>query len=221
MLLFGNIIDFFYMDKRKNKAAKLKVLILEQALKMIGNKSFEDLHVETLCKQVKISKVTFFNYFPQKEDILLYHFRIWCLAREVELSKNRHEGMKGIFFLFDKLCDAMELYQGMMLGLTAYLSNIKRTPRPFPVKKEEKILLFPQFPEVSNIEILSLEQIIEKFVLEAIFKKEITKSTSTRDITNLFSSLFYGVIVVCHTNQLKPIKPYVRNIVDFAIKGLV
>ncbi len=86
------------MSLRKEKAARLKVHVLDQTLKLIGRKSFDDLFVDDICEKVKISKVTLFKYFPQKEDILLYFFRMWSLRRSVELVHKPKEGLAGIYY---------------------------------------------------------------------------------------------------------------------------
>lgn len=208
------------MGIRKEKAAKLKVQILDQTLKLIGKKSFHDLYVEELCEKVKISKVTFFKYFPQKEDVLLYYFRIWCLGRAVELKEKPREGIQAMYFLFDKLGDEFENRPGLMLSLIGYLSDSRRPPKPFPVKVEEKRLLFPEQEDINTIEILSLDQMLEKFTLEAIFRKEITKTTSTRDITNLLTTTFLGSVTTAHINQINPIKIFFRRNLELLLKGL-
>jgi AcrR family transcriptional regulator len=208
------------MSLRKEKAARLKVQVLDQTLKLVGKKSFDDLYVDDICAKVKISKVTLFKYFPQKEDILTYYFRIWCLARTVELIQKPKEGMLAIYYLFDKLSEEFEERPGFLLSLVGYLADARRPPKPFPVKPEERKLLFPEVENIGAIEIMSLDQMFEKFVLEAIFKKEITKSSSTRDITNLIVSLFYGGLMVAQLNQQSPLKPYFRRIIDLSLKGL-
>ena len=208
------------MDLRKKKAAKLKVQILDQTLKLIGKKSFEDLYVDELCAKVKISKVTFFKYFPQKEDVLLYYFRIWCLTRAVELKEKPREGIDAIHYLFDKLSEECEARPGLMLSLIGYLSDFKRPPKPFPVKAEEKKIIFSSYEDINAVEILSLDQMLERFTLEAIFKKEITKTTSTRDITNLLLTVFLGGISTSHINQLSPVKIFFRRNLDMVLRGL-
>ncbi|HEY0652239.1 MAG TPA: TetR/AcrR family transcriptional regulator [Chryseosolibacter sp.] len=208
------------MSLRKEKAARLKVQVLEHTLKLVGKKAFDDIYVEDICEKVKISKVTFFKYFPQKEDVLLYHFRIWCLSRSVDLKLKPKEGIQGVYFLLDKLSEECETHPGLMLSLIGYLSDSKRPPKPFPVKPEEKKLLFPEVEDVSSVEILSLDQMLEKFTLEAIFKKEITKTTSTRDITNLFNTVFLGSIVTAHMTQQSPLKLFFRRNLDNLMKGL-
>jgi len=208
------------MSLRKEKAARLKVQVLEHTLKLIGKKPFEDLYVDDICEKVKISKVTFFKYFPQKEDVLLYHFRIWCLSRSVELMQRPKEGLQGIYYLFDKLSEECEDHPGLILSLIGYWSDLRRPPKPFPVKPEEKKLLFPHHENISAVEIFSLDQMIEKFTLEAIFRKEITRTTATRDITNLFTTAFIGSIVTAHLNQLHPMKLFFRRNLDHIMKGL-
>lgn len=210
----------YAMSLRKEKAARLKLSVLEQTLKLIGKKPFDDLYVEEICDKVKISKVTLFKYFPQKEDILLYYFRIWCLRRAVELREKPKEGIQGINFLFDKLGDEYENHPGIILSLFAYLADIKRTPKPFPVKVEEKKILFEEINDIHLVEIQSVDQMFEKFALEAIFRKEITKNTSTRDITQLFTALFYGSVLTAHVSQLNPIKMFFRKNIELVLKGL-
>ena len=130
------------------------------------------------------------------------------------------EGVQGIFYLFDKLSEACETSPGIILSFFAYLMDLKRSIKPFPVKVEEKRLLFPDQSDIASIDIQSIDQMIEKFALEAIFKKEITKTTSTRDITNLLCSIFYGGVVTAHINQLTPLSYFFKKNVEMTLKGL-
>ncbi len=208
------------MSLRKEKAARLKLAVLDCTLKLIGKKSFDDIHVDEICAKVKISKVTLFKYFPQKEDVLLYYFRLWCLRRAVELRDKPKEGLAGFSFLFDKLSEDAETHPGIILSLLAYLADLKRSFKPFPVKAEEKKLLFPDVENVQSVEIQSVDQMFEKFSLEAIFKKEITKTSSTRDITQVLISVFYGSVLTAHINQLTPLKNFFRKNLELTLKGL-
>jgi AcrR family transcriptional regulator len=208
------------MGLRKEKAARLKIAILDQTLKLIAKRSFDDLYIDEICAKVKISKVTLFKYFPQKEDILLYYFRLWCLQRAVELKDKPREGVAGMQFLFDRISEDYETHPGIMLSLVAYLADLKRTPKPFPLKAEEKKLFFSERADIQTVEIQSIDQMFERFSLEAIFKKEITKTTSTRDITNMLMSVVYGTVITAHINQLSPLKIFFRKNLEMTLKGL-
>jgi len=208
------------MSLRKEKAARLKLAILETTLKLIGRRPFEDLFVEDICQRVKISKVTLFKYFPVKEDILAYYFRAWCLKRTVELREKPKEGVQGVTYLMERLGEDYDQHPGIVLSLVAYLSSPKRPPMPFPLKSEEKTLLFPDVPDIQQVEIMSIEQLMEKFALEGVFKKEFTKTSNTRDITHALMSLFFGSVVTLHMTQSSPTKSFMRRLVELVVKGM-
>lgn len=210
----------YAMSLRKEKAARLKLSILEHTLKLIGKRPFEDLFVEDICQRVKISKVTLFKYFPVKEDILAYYFRVWCLRRTVELKDKPKEGLQGIQYVFDKLSEDFDQNPGIILSLVAYLSSPKRPPKPFPLKAEEKKLIFPDMPDIQNVEIMSIEQLMEKFALEAVFRKEITRTSNTRDITHMLMALFFGAVTTLQMTQVSPTKPFMRRLVELGVKGV-
>ena len=128
--------------------------------------------------------------------------------------------MQGVYFLSDKLSDECENHPGLMLSLIGYLADLKRPPKPFTVRPEEKQLLFPDLKDIHTVEILSLDQMLEKFTLEAIFRKEITKTSSTREITNLFLTVLLGSIVTAHINQISPLKFFFRKNIDLVMRGL-
>ncbi|MCU0369561.1 MAG: hypothetical protein MUF39_12100, partial [Cyclobacteriaceae bacterium] len=155
-----------------------------------------------------------------KEDILLYFLRLWCLRRTVELRERPREGVAGIYYLFEKLGEDFENHPGIILSMMAYLADLKRAPKPFPVKAEEKKLLFQEIKDIQQLEIMSVDQMFERFALEAIFKKEITKTSSTRDLTTIFSAMFYGLILTAHLQQAEQQKFYFKRNVEIVIKGL-
>jgi len=208
------------MSLRKEKAARLKLSVLEHTLKLIGRRPFDDLYVDDICVRVKISKVTLFKYFPAKEDILSYYFRVWCLRRTVELREKPKDGVQGIYYLFDKIGEDFDQHPGIVLSVMAYLSNPKRVPKPFPLKVEEKKLLFPDVADIASVDIQSIDQLIEKHALEAVFRKEITKTSSTRDITNLLTSLFFGSIISLQLNHGNQTKQFMRRNLELVLKGM-
>lgn len=205
---------------RSVKSARIKLEVLKETKALIGKGSFKDLYVAELCKKVKISKVTLFKYFPQKEDILLYYLRIWCLDLAVALKNDPREGLKGIYYLTDELSEEYEKRPGLILSLLGYIATIERITKPFTVKVEERKLLYPNADDLENIEIKSIEQFLEGFILEAIFKGEITKRGDTNDIMNLVLSQIYGIILTAHQHRISPIKLYFRRNIDALITGL-
>lgn len=206
------------MTHREEKSAKLKLLILQRTLDLSQQKTFKDIHVQEICKACRISKVTFFKYFPQKEDILLYYFRIWGIRCALELTKSKKEGLAGLYYLFEQIGKEYEKHKHIVLALVGYLVNMERPHAPFPVKKAERQLLFPDADEV-KVDVTGLHQMMEKLLLEAIFKKEITKVSDTKELTNIFLTLFYGNLLTAHLRQ-QPVRMVLHHNFNDVLKGL-
>lgn len=205
---------------REKKSARIKLDILIASVQLVGKKSFTDLYVEDICDRAGTSKVTFFKYFPQKDDILLYYLRTWCLDRAVELYHQPKEGIDGILYLFDKVADTYERNPGLILSLISYFTSLSRPPSPFPIKSVERRILYPREEHLDKIQIMSIHQMMEKFLLEAIFKKQITQSSHTKELANLFITVLYGSIVTAHLEQISPIRAFFRRNIDTLLKGL-
>jgi len=135
---------------RENKSARIKLSILNSTLEIIEKNSFERVHVHQICSMVDISKVTFFKYFPQKEDILLYYFKVWCFHRAVELSVDHLKGLEGIRFLFDRVAKSYSSHPGLFSGLVGYYSRLEMPSRPFPLKYAERELLYPHIHKLKT-----------------------------------------------------------------------
>jgi AcrR family transcriptional regulator len=205
---------------RETKASKIRLSVLQTTLNLIGNSSFDKVHVNQICEVVGISKVTFFKYFPQKEDILLYYIRVWSFHRCVELSIEHKKGIEGIRFLFDKVSQSYERNSGIFLGLVSYLNRLDMPVRPFPLKGIERQMLYPEVENISEIDTLSLDQLFENFLLEAIFNKEITRNSDTKQLLQLMNSVLYGTIMTVHIQQVELPSIVFRQNVDILLESL-
>jgi AcrR family transcriptional regulator len=205
---------------RAAKAAKLKLAILDATIELIGEGSFKDLHINDLCSRVNISKVTLFKYFPQKEDILLYYMRIWTFHRAVEVHRNEKKGVEGIYYLIIQLSNSFDRNPGLVLSYLGYLANTHTIEKPFPIRIDERQLLYPDIEDVNIIDIQPMDQLLETFLLEAIFNKEITKSSNPKDLAYLMVSIIYGSLLTAHALRIEPSKLYFRRNIEMMLNGL-
>jgi AcrR family transcriptional regulator len=214
-----------YSPVRENKSARIKLSILQATNTLIGKNSFDKVHVNQICEIVGISKVTFFKYFPQKEDILLYYLRVWCFHRCVELSEEPKRGVNGVRFLFEKIAQTYEQNPGMLLGLISYLGRLDMPFRPYPLKLAERELLYPQYENIGEIDMLSMDQMMENFLLEAILDKEITGTSNTKQLVEMFDSVLYGTILTAHVRQVEfpsiLFKTNVNNLLEAQGQGIM
>ena len=90
-------------------------------------------------------------------------------------------------------------------------------PSPFPIKAEEKFILFPELRE-NNIEYKSLEQLIESCVLDAIFSNEINHPNPS-EITELLLTMIYGMITRRGTSNKSMSMMSIKNAVESIIQN--
>jgi AcrR family transcriptional regulator len=57
---------------RERKKLKTREAIQREAMRLIKKQGYEQTTVEQIAAAVEISPSTFFNYFPSKEDVVLY-----------------------------------------------------------------------------------------------------------------------------------------------------
>lgn len=195
---------------RERKAAKLKLLILSLVKNMLIEHSFHDIHVLDICKKANVSKVTFFRYFPQKEDVLLYFMRIWSFEVNMDLQKQRINGSKAVKYIFDRYGDLCENYNSMILHLIKYHAASPTAIKPVSIKRAEKQLLFPNESEVQQVEVLGFDKLLEKYLLEAIFRTEITKRSDVNEMASMLLTTTYGSILVAKMKQL-PVKAFLTK----------
>jgi AcrR family transcriptional regulator len=195
---------------RERKSAKLKLLILSIAKTMLRQQNFQDIHVTELCKKAGISKVTFFRYFPQKEDLLLYFMRVWAFELSLELQKNDIKGIKAVKLIFDRYGNLCENYHSVILHLIKYHAISPLVLKPISIKKAEKLLLFPKEKDIQYMEVLAFDKLLEKYMLEAIFQTEITKSSDVSDMVSMLLTTTYGSILVAKMRQL-PVKAVLKK----------
>lgn len=202
---------------RDRKAAKLKLLILTFTKDLLFRKNFSDIHVLDICKGVGISKVTFFRYFPQKEDILLYILRVWAFETSIKIQEKSLTGLKAVNYIFDRYGELCDQYASLVLHLIKYHAAAETVLKPISIKKAEKAILYPKIDNIQEFEVLAFDKLLEKHLLEAIFKTEVTQSSDVNDMVRMLLTVTYGSILVSKMKQL-PIKALLKKNVSSVIE---
>jgi AcrR family transcriptional regulator len=57
---------------RERKKQKTKEAIQREAMRLFGERGYDETTIEHIADAAEISPSTFFNYFPTKEDVVLY-----------------------------------------------------------------------------------------------------------------------------------------------------
>ncbi|NLE65671.1 MAG: TetR/AcrR family transcriptional regulator, partial [Elusimicrobia bacterium] len=57
---------------REKKFVKTKVSLMQEFMKRLKSTRFSEISIKEVCETVEVSESTFYNYFPQKVDVVCY-----------------------------------------------------------------------------------------------------------------------------------------------------
>lgn len=195
------------INLRELKKAKTKLLLLHTTIELAGNDETMELHVEKICERAEVSKVTFFNYFSQKEDLFSYFMAIWGFHRAVEQELKPVIGMAGIRRIFHHAAEDGAKNPGMFLSLIRFLAGAPSTPYVPTITEAEKQVLYPNLA-LEEVELPHLYQLFQHFLSEAEREGEVRENLTSSELFYVVITIFYGAFLTGHSCGIKDIKAY-------------
>lgn len=180
------------MDKklslRERKKYQTMASILEEFLKSLESKNFNEILIDDICNKVNVSRVTFFRYFNSKEEVLDYFVMRWCYQRSVEISNETYSGLEGIRQVFKSAAEIPRA-EKIIVSLIHYYSKLKEKPTQKDLGEYARLVISQNSSDSQNIRILSLEEIFESYLTQ-IKKVDVSKRIL---LTQHLVALFYGI----------------------------
>ncbi|WP_400162855.1 TetR/AcrR family transcriptional regulator [Brevibacillus sp. TJ4] len=183
---------------REKKKAKTKLALLQAGIELIGEGSFRQVSVEEICQQAEVSKVTFFKFFPQKEELLVYFMSIWQAECYVELEESQKRGWEAVRHILRKLTENAKRQPGLMLSLISFLAEQSMHPCVPILSQAELRLLFPEKEDVTGIAESNLGHLFRKCVREAKEAGELVDGITEDEAVMLLFTIFYGGYLSAH-----------------------
>ena len=201
--------------RRELNSANHRFNMMNSVLVNCRSSLFEDLHVTAICKEAGVSKVTFFKYFSEKDDILLFYKSLLTIGVNLKVYQGQLTGRKALEAIVSYYGNEFEERPSLILGMVHKLLSGSSPYRPMRVTPAEKSVFFPD-ADFDAFELLSLEQLVEKCLLEGILQAEIKSSGNAKVLANNFLANLYGATVLSHVNGDGPDRPLFQSTVrDF------
>jgi len=145
-----------------NKANKFDK-ILDSAIKIIGQKGFHGAKVKDIANDAGVADGTIYNYFNNKEDILVTIFKV-KLEEYVNMAK---EEIAGIDNPEEKLKTLLK-YHFKVMTETPYLANVLQIELRQPIK-DLRIKVRRHLKNYFRL----IEQVIEEGIQKGVFNKNL------------------------------------------------
>jgi len=186
---------------REKKKARTKLTLLQAGLELIGEGTFRNVLVEDICQRAEVSKVTFFKFFPQKEDMLVYFMSIWQAERFVELEDSPIRGWAAVRHIYSKVAEQSQEQPGIMLSLISFLAEQRMHPWIPELSPAELHLLFPDKEDIEEIMKNSLPGLFRRAMKEAKEDGQLAECLSEDEAVVLLFTTFYGSYLSAHLCQ--------------------
>jgi len=192
---------------REIKKAKTKLSLYTAALELMQDKMFHEVMLEQICREAEVSKVTFFKFFPQKEDMLVYFMRIWLTKRIIEIEERGLTGFDTVRLLLRAVAEQAEQMPGMMPSLIAFLSQMKMHPRMPELSEAEVELLFPG-QEAQGRRSPNMHELFLQAMQEAQQEEQLRPYMVPEDAAKLLFTIFYGGYLTAQQYNARDILGY-------------
>ena len=183
---------------REIKKARSKIALFEASLDLIGRSTFRAVKLEDICEKAEVSKVTFFKFFPQKEDVLVYFMYVWLLERMLTIEERGLRGAGAIRYLLHSVADGSEERPGLMLSLIGFLSESQMHPCMPVLSDAELHLLFPGREERARATSVDIFALFRRLIDEAKADGDCRREENTAVLAQWLLTIFYGAYLTAH-----------------------
>ncbi|TGL40845.1 TetR/AcrR family transcriptional regulator [Leptospira perdikensis] len=192
---FDPILSF---PLKEIKFAKTRTNLTFAFLKELESKSFEEIKIKELCQIAEVSEPTFYNYFPEKGDLILHYIQIWSLQVSVFVHEKRlsGSGLGILSALFRYTAKESKKNPRILLEIISFQARTRKSITQPKLTRAERVLLFPDSVGIENLEALGVEGIIRKAMSVAAENGELPASTDWKSLSLSIASCFFGVPIL-------------------------
>lgn len=199
---------------REKKYARTKIALMNGFIERLRNSRFENISIKDVCKCAEISEGTFFNYFPEKIDVITYYVNLMTMKL---IWKARQKTPKGksialINAFFKEMADEFT-----KLDITYELISIlvvqHEQPKKIVISDVEKHLIFPNVAGIEAMAPLLTDEFFRECIKGALRTGELPGSVHIDDALASLITIMVGTMVAVKFSNIKDIKyQYLRQL---------
>ncbi|MFB3896639.1 MAG: TetR/AcrR family transcriptional regulator [bacterium] len=168
---------------REKKHAKTKLAIMQALMQRLKHNRFDNISIRELCQDTEIAEGTFFNYFPEKIDVVNYYI---CLTTLKMIWVSQKEATPGKYLslieaLFSHVSDYHFNNNVSFQILSVLLSRLQK-PKNIIISSLEKKLAYPDCPGIEDIPVMLLDDWMKQYIHLAIKNNELPLNTNINDL---------------------------------------
>lgn len=206
---------------REKKYAKTKIALASAFIERMKTAKFSDISIKEVCESAEVSEGTFFNYFPQKIDVVFYYQQIvslkisWQIRQLWEMKTSREL----IEMMFDLIAEKIE-QPYLFYEIISLFTGERKRPEGMELTPAEKFFAHPDYAGIDEVPVEHLEEIFLALVTEAVRKGELKTDIKPADVALTLMAILVGVPLAIHIEDFGKLKQYYRSQLSLLLKAV-
>jgi len=214
--------DLSEFSIREIKYARARFSLLNALFGELQKKPANEIKVKDLCRIAVVSEPSFYNYFPQKDDLFYYFVGLWSIDSYL-YSIGTNSGLEALIKFYSYTGKVSEAHPYLMKELLAYQAraNIPSRSKFVPaITHAEKVLAFGNVKGLEKIPGDGLRTLIFQNLKKAIENKELSKNTKLPEAALAVGGIFFGVAGLCASSDFENLSNHYTSSLKIVFDGL-
>ena len=197
---------------REKKFAKTKVSLMQEFMKRLKSTRFAEISIKEVCESVEVSEGTFYNYFPQKVDVVYYfkNFVSVKIAWEINRKQKELSPWQLINHVFELISIEMQPPY-LFYEMISIFTGEQRKPEAMILCALEKEYAYPDCEGIGDVEIGDIEDLFLALIKKSQDQHEINGDIDAKQLLLLLMTVMIGVPLAIDINDFKNINEHYQN----------
>jgi AcrR family transcriptional regulator len=206
---------------RERKYAKTKIALASAFIERLKTTKFSEISIKEVCESVEVSEGTFYNYFPQKADVVFYYKQIMDvrMACAIDKNLNRLSPKELLEFTFDFVAKEIE-QPYLFYEVISLFTAEKKKPKELQLTPAEKCFACPDYARVQEVPAVIIEESFSSLVKQAKKQGEFKKDVKPEDVALALQAILVGVPLAIDIEDFAKLKIYYRTQLSLLWKAI-
>lgn len=189
---------------RERNFAQTKLGLMNAFLKRLKSHSFENISIRDVCRDADVAEKTFFNYFPEKLDVITYYMQLNGVKNIFEAVKAVPEGkyLELIQFVFCRMGKEFDRDNVIYQIIAAFIVQGEK-PKKMEISGIEKQMAFPDCEGIEKVEVIRFHDWVRKCVKAACKNGELPLKTNINDVVVSLITILGGTLLAMRVEKIK------------------
>jgi len=192
---------------REKKHARTKIVLMNAFLARLRNCRFEGISIREVCASAEISEGTFFNYFPEKIDVITYYVNLMTMKviwkAQQKAPKGKYIALINVFFeeMADEFNNVNIAYELISIMVAQH-----EKPKKAAISDIEKHLVFPDLAGIEDMSPLLTEEFFGECIEGALKNGELPGNVKIDNALVSLLTIMVGTMIAVKFSNIKNIK---------------